>query len=1399
MPVSFNSPPRNLFLLGSAGAQVLTNFFKSVDKSAGTDGVFIPDEIRYSEDDQRYITAGSATDSNSKSFGWVEKRDYNGETTTTTEDWGFVVEGTDGSAVTLRAMELDNDGNVIVVGFSGTAPWIAKYSNDGVRTWQSTSNSANVRYLGIACDSNNNYYACGRTSFLLSDTQAFVEKFDSDGNPGWGKQAFMLGRDVVLGKISANSRGEVVAVGYLEDDSADKGYIVKIDTNTGEVLWDRTLERNISGFGGFALPSSTDDITPADVKCTACYIDSKDQIYVVGSIDGKGSNDNGVGEFLIKYSPEGNIIWQRERDTRDFINNPSGAPNTVPFDVKSDGETEQTVVISVDTVPGGLEADLILSKYSKNGDLVFRRRINKSTNELGAASLDADPSFYYILFRDQAIDGLAGEPDRYTFGKVSTSGNGLGAFQYNDGVAPLIDYTISSSLENKIGRVSDGSVTNSVSDLITYPFTANKVVFDDLATNVSNKKRQLDGPDSFEYSGSPALRFADFEEIDLGVDFTEIEAPETEQLFGEVGTFDFTVPAGVTSISAVTVGGGGGAAGCLGTSNSSGGGGGGGALSWTNNISVTPGETLTVEVGAGGVGGDSTGSAGGDGGDTIISRSGTVLLSAGGGSGGLANATPQQTVGNSAIGGFQLGSADGGGNGGTGGPSRNNNGGGGGGGAGGYDGPGGSGGTGNSGAGTPGQGGGGGGGGGMGNAGTQNNGGGGVGLFGGIINGAGGLNEGPGGGGSNGEGGQPGGDGGLFGGGGGGKEDDTVGDGGNGGQGGARIIWGSTQSFPDNAGTDRSGTTTILLDKSGKGKNATVIGATLTDGLYWDLDGTSSRIVIPHESFSTAPDIGYSIEVWFKFDALTNAYVWDQTPGASGGTLRIDGGTSAFSTFVYSGDTGSTVNATAAANSATTGVWYHAVTVIDTDSVRLYINGELAASATGTITSVADTGGTDFCIGCRSEQDQFMDGQVGEFRAYRKVLTAAQIFQNYNVSKSKYINEAPDTAPKIGPGIVYDDDLTLYYDFGNRATYDDTQNYLLDNFASDTDTGEYLTDGVGKHKIYQADTNINSAYGGSQMFSPGTYDVSVSMWMKADDIQTNQFALKDSTGSPLGGTHSFTPNVLYPDGGIISYTWSNVTISGDDWNFGVYNNNGDARTMLYARPQLTLKSSTGRYVKTYGSVITAPGFVKNLAPEDYRADLSINNNLSFNSGGYFDFGTTSDGANITTMSLSNGVVTTCATLLGTTDSGGSCTVEAWVKFDEAITQQVALSGYDAGDAARWDFGVNNTLLEFRRYANGTTTQSSGNVLGGIWYHIAVTRGDGSDARIRLYLNGTEVGTSLLGGHLGSGQPFSIGLRSDGSTSQSLDGKVGEVRTYTRFLSATEISQNYNATRSKYGV
>lgn len=68
--------------------------------------------------------------------------------------------------------------------------------------------------------------------------------------------------------------------------------------------------------------------------------------------------------------------------------------------------------------------------------------------------------------------------------------------------------------------------------------------------------------------------------------------PFGEALFTTPGETNWTVPAGVSSIHAVCIGGGGG--GGNGTPSGSGGG-----LGWMNGISVVPGQTITVRVGAG--------------------------------------------------------------------------------------------------------------------------------------------------------------------------------------------------------------------------------------------------------------------------------------------------------------------------------------------------------------------------------------------------------------------------------------------------------------------------------------------------------------------------------------------------------------------------------------------------------------------------------------------------------------------------------------------------------------------------------------------------------------------------------------------------------------------------------
>lgn len=267
--------------------------------------------------------------------------------------------------------------------------------------------------------------------------------------------------------------------------------------------------------------------------------------------------------------------------------------------------------------------------------------------------------------------------------------------------------------------------------------------------------------------------------------------PNGQQSFTGAGTTSWTVPANVTSISAVVIGGGG--AGL--SSAQSGAGGSGGDLRYINDLVVTPGEVLTVVVGNGG----SPTQPATPGGETYISRGGTRLISAAGGGEGTTFGPNPQNGTSTAIGG-----SVGGGNGGSGGYASGTAGAGGGGGAGGYYGDGGAGGDGGTnytnGSFSPGQG--GGGGGGVRSEGGSAGGGGGTGILGNLNNengqgGARGNSVGYGGtGGSGGTAGGAGanGNGGNYGGGGGGT--DTLSFVGYGTAGAARIIYGTNRAYP---------------------------------------------------------------------------------------------------------------------------------------------------------------------------------------------------------------------------------------------------------------------------------------------------------------------------------------------------------------------------------------------------------------------------------------------------------------------------------------------------------------------------------------------------------------------------------------------------------------------------
>ena len=154
---------------------------------------------------------------------------------------------------------------------------------------------------------------------------------------------------------------------------------------------------------------------------------------------------------------------------------------------------------------------------------------------------------------------------------------------------------------------------------------------------------------------------------DLGVS-TGVEFAVDSAVGYNLTEYTWKVPKDVTSISVVTVASGGGGGGGSGGANR-GSGGGGGGLSYRNNITVTPGETLTINLGKGGGGAlvptDPPGLTG-DGQDGFLAevkRGNTILVKANPGTKGFG---VNSSVGSGGAGGTSVDANYGGGTGGNG-------------------------------------------------------------------------------------------------------------------------------------------------------------------------------------------------------------------------------------------------------------------------------------------------------------------------------------------------------------------------------------------------------------------------------------------------------------------------------------------------------------------------------------------------------------------------------------------------------------------------------------------------------------------------------------------------------------------------------------------------------------
>jgi hypothetical protein len=84
--------------------------------------------------------------------------------------------------------------------------------------------------------------------------------------------------------------------------------------------------------------------------------------------------------------------------------------------------------------------------------------------------------------------------------------------------------------------------------------------------------------------------------------------------------------------------------------------------------------------------------------------------------------------------------------------------------------------------------------------------------------------------------------------------------------------------------------------------------------------------------------------------------------------------------------------------------WSHIAVVwnTSTDNARFFINGTLNSSITNTNAVEKSSGSSNLNIACFRSGQGFVTGRIGNAIVYNRILTDAEVLQNYNAQKSRF-------------------------------------------------------------------------------------------------------------------------------------------------------------------------------------------------------------------------------------------------------------------------------------------------------------------------------------------------------------------------------------------------------------
>ena len=642
---------------------------------------------------------------------------------------------------------------------------------------------------------------------------------------------------------------------------------------------------------------------------------------------------------------------------------------------------------------------------------------------------------------------------------------------------------------------------------------------------------------------------------------------------------------------------------------------------------------------------------------------------------------------------------------------------------------------------------------------------------------------------------------------------------------------------------------TYWYDISGNNKRGTltngpVLNTGNTGSIYFD--GSDDFCVIPSTSLNGQSS--GTISTWVKIYDLDFQYMVSLPDGT---------GTNGFDILIENGKLDSYLKTSINGDNTgcqfvpKLGIWYNFVTTYDGTTHKIYVNGVLLSSKNRSGT-ISNNLGQTFVGNFSNTFAAYSNNNTSNVQLYNRALSQTEIFQNYQINKNRFGYEY------VNSGIVLNinPQNSISYSGGGIPTYDLSGNgfngTLTNGTTFDSTTNTFEFDGTDDYIEFPiSDLGIPS----------GSTEFSISVDFNAYIISNYRGIVSFvSAGGPYGGYTISTTSTAGLDFAInlnnawdsdntpmslSANTWYNVTVTFGNGQKKIYKN-GTLFTTIAAPGTLRYKAGTERIrfgfnastnsakyfigkignVCVYDRMLTETDALQNyykgnIVTNGLIMNLDAGNLVSYPATGttWYDLTNTTTGATLVNGPTYNTGNNGSIVLDGTDDyavgpsnmsisQNQPFTFEFWVNLSSYTNQYPCLlqvktdttygfivlvtqnNSYDG-----ITFGSTDTWVRLRNAGRPIATNA--------WNQIVINyngTGAATSSNYKMYINTQEQVLSTSGGFISLSQINNIGTIENASRGyDNWQGKIANFKQYNRVLTQSEVIQNFNAHKSRYGL